>query len=130
MATQYPTSFPKPLIRGYRIFLDAGVIRADNPGQQVQRRVYDTLPATISLSFAMSVEVWTPWQQWVSANAFRWFQILLPTGAAALIDAIEAPTVIRFVSPILASNITEDDVEVSVTAERSPSMYSTFLENQ
>lgn len=128
MATAYPSNFPCPLIAGFRIDVGMGVIRADNPGHQVQRRVFTTMPHMLAMSFAMSVVTWAAWQKWCLDNAYGWFEMPLPSLYAGQTGAVEEPTVIRFVSEFTAVNLTEDDVQVSVTAEISPSMFRRVLE--
>lgn len=79
MATQYPSTLPQPLLEGFSATVDAGVIRAEMPTHQAQRRVYNTMPHTFTLAFIMSVEEWGSWYRWVNTNGFRWFDIELLT---------------------------------------------------
>lgn len=79
MATVYPSTLPKPVLDGYSAEVSSGVIRADMPMHQAQRRVYNTMPHTFTLAFIMSVEKWGEWYRWVNTNGFRWFEIELLT---------------------------------------------------
>lgn len=128
MAIQYPTTFPCPLLDGFGITVAMGVIRSDNKMHQAQRRVFNTMPHVFTMSFAMTLPVWAAWQQWVNNNGYQWFQMSLPNMYAGQAGKLTTPTLIRFVSPITSSNLTESHVRLSVTAEMAPSMIRNYLE--
>lgn len=128
MPLSYPSSFACPLLSGFNISVAAGVLRAQEPGAQVQRRAFDTMPHVFQLSFAMSVTDWSAWQAWVTDNAFDWFNMDLPSMYAGLAKTQKTPTLIRFVSPISVSTLTEQHVQLSVTAEMAPSMIRKYRE--
>ena len=128
MATQYPTTYPCPSISSFSALVSMGVARSDMGGNQVQRRVFSTMPHTFSLTFTMSVTAWTAWQRWVKDNAYGWFEMSLPSLYAGKAGSLLTPTLIRFTSPISASNVTESQVQLSVQAEMAPSMIAKYLE--
>ena len=128
MATKYPVSFPCPLINGYRMSVASGVIRSDMSFHQAQRRVFTTMPHAIVLSFMMPVTMWANWQQWVTNNAFKWFEMNLPSMYAGLAGTRTTATLIRFTGNVTADSVTEQHVQVTVTAEMAPSMIGKYLE--
>lgn len=128
MATLYPDSLPCPLLNGFSIFVASGAIRSDINGNQSQRRVFKSMPHVFSLSFAMSITQWGAWQNWVSANAYNWFEMNLPSMYAGREGKLLKATLIRFTSPVSVSSATDKHVQVSVTAEMAPSAYAKFLE--
>jgi len=105
-----------------------GVIRADGPTDQAQRRVFNTMPQTFQLTFIMSVEDWGPWYNWAKDNGWRWFEIDLPTCYAGLAGTSLSAVLIRFTSDLSAVNIASDAVRITVSAEMAPSMISQYLD--
>lgn len=128
MATQYPSTYPCPTLSGFSAVVSMGVARSEMGGNQMQRRYFSTMPHTFSLSFVMSVATWFAWQSWVMQNAYTWFEMDLPNLYASQQGLLVAPTLIRFTSPISASNLTESQVQLSVQAEMAPSMIANYLE--
>ena len=124
----YPSGYPQPLIAGFSASIAMGVIRAQGPTDQAQRRVHTTMPHTFSLTFIMSVAQWGLWNQWVMANGYNWFFMSLPTFYAGLSSGTLSPVLIRFTSGIMANNVSGSDVQVTVTAESAPSMIAQYLE--
>lgn len=128
MTVFYPSTFPQPLFEGYAATVAMGVIRSDMPSHQAQRRVFKTMPHTVSLAFIMSVAQWGAWDQWVSSYGYVWFAIDLPTLYAGLANANTSSVLIRFTSEVSAANVSADQVQVSMTAELAPSMIATLLD--
>ncbi|MGA1372885.1 MAG: hypothetical protein ACO3Z6_14940 [Pseudomonadales bacterium] len=124
----YPATFPCVQINGYRLDAEMGAIRTEIPMSQVQRRVFRTMPHVIALSFVMTVPEWGTWQAWIKNNAYDWFTISLPSLYAGKSGSRMSPHVIRFTSPVVASNVTDSHVQVSVAAEMSPSMITQYLD--
>lgn len=127
MAISYPADLPAPSLEGFSYSISMGVIRAGGPTDQVQRRVYSTMPHTFTLTFVMGVDLWATWTQWVMANAYNWFLMSLPTAYAGLAGEELSPVLIRFTSGIQASNVVAGAVQLAVVAEMSPSMISQYL---
>lgn len=125
--TTYPSTFPCAMIDGYNMTVASGVIRSGHPGQ-AQRRVFNTMPHTINLSFTMPVSDWNAWFDWMKSNGYRWFDMSLPSLYAGLENARMSVHVIRLVSQMSAENITDKQVRVSVVAEMSPVMIDKYLE--
>lgn len=128
MATAYPSTYPQPRIEGFTASVASGLIRADMPTQQAQRRIFTTMPHAFSLTFIMSVDTWAGWQNWVSVNGYRWFEMNLPTMYAGLAGTSLSAVLIRFVSDISAVNVSLTDVQVTVAAEIAPSMIIDYME--
>lgn len=128
MATQYPDSLPCPLLQDFSVYVASGVIRSEVNGNQAQRRVFKSMPHVFSLSFAMSIQQWGAWQNWVSAYGYSWFEMNLPSMYAGQEGKLMKATLIRFTSPVSVSSTTEQHVQVSVTAEMAPSAIAKFLE--
>ena len=126
--TAYPSDYPQPLIAGFSAQIAMGVIRAQGPTDQAQRRVHTTMPHTFSLTFIMSVVQWGTWYQWATANAYDWFTMNLPTFYAGITEDTLSPVLIRFTSGLVANNVSGSDVQVTVTAESAPSMIAQYLE--
>lgn len=129
MAAAYPSTLVQPQLNGLTIGVGAGVARSDVPGAQVQRRIFATMPHSFTLSFAMTLAQWSDWQAWVKVNAYSWFTMYLPSMYAGLDGLLTTPTLIRFTSPITASNLSQDHIRVSVMAEMAPTMIARFHEN-
>ena len=124
----YPSTFPAPLINGYSLTVGSGVIRSDMDTQQAQRRVFTTMPHAFTLSFIMSLAQWGEWQQWADSYGYRWFQMNLPSFYAGKDNLRIAPAIIRFTSGISAANLSQDTVQILVSAEMAPSMFAQYLE--
>lgn len=127
MATSYPGTFPRPLLAGFAGTVQMGVIRAEGPVDQLQRRVHMTMGHTFTLRFMMSAVVWASWRDWVSQNGYRWFLMDLPTIYAGLAGLETSPVLIRFTSSPSAAPVSSRDFQVSITAESAPSMISQYL---
>ena len=125
--TAYPSTLPSALLDGFSASVAMGVIRADLPMHEAQRRVFNTMPHTFSLTFKMSVSDWGTWYQWVSLYAYGWFTMNLPTMYAGLTAQLVSPVLIRFTSDLSAVNVTGSDVQITVAAEIAPSMISGYL---
>lgn len=128
MAVSYPSSLACPQLSGFGISVSSGVLRSDMAGAQVQRRAYDTMPHSFRLSFAMSVIDWGNWQAWVTDNAYSWFEMDLPSMYAGRDGVEKTPTLIRFVSGVTVTNLTERHVQISVVAEMAPSIIRKYRE--
>lgn len=122
MATAYPGTFPLPKIEGFSASVASGLIRADAPTHQAQRRVYTTMPHRFSLTFVMSVTTWATWQNWMIANGYRWFQISLPTLYAGQAGTSLSSVVVRLVSDISMTPVNLSTVQITVSAESAPFM--------
>lgn len=127
MSTQYPSDFPCVQISGFTFTVASGVIRAPGPHQK-QRRVFNTMPHEGNLSFVMPVSQWGIWHDWVKTNAYKWFEMNLPSMYAGLVSQRMTGHLVRFTSMISVENVTEADVRASVSAEFSPSMIARYLE--
>lgn len=124
---KYPAEFPCVQIDSYQMVAGSGVIRAGNPHQS-QRRVFNTMPHTINLSFTMPVSGWNAWFDWMKSNGYRWFDMNLPSLYAGLENARMSVHAIRLVSQMSAENMTDKQIRVSVVAEMSPVMIDKYLE--
>lgn len=128
MATAYPSTFRLPRIEGFGASVDAGLISADGPTDQVQRRVYETMPHVFTMTFVMPVAEWSAWHGWVRIYGFRWFEMSLPSMYAGLAGAERSPILIRFTSPVITASMVADNVvSITVTAEMAPSMIADYL---
>ena len=129
MPTQYPETFPQPLLQGFNMSVASGVIRSDMDTHQVQRRVFSTMPHVFSMSFIMSLVEWDAWARWVAEYGFRWFEIEFPTMYAGRLDADKSAILIRLISIGAAAPVSGQHVQIAVTAEIAPSMIATYIEN-
>jgi hypothetical protein len=127
MPTQYPSSLPQPLVSGFGAVVASGVIRDGSDVHQEQRRVFDAMPHSFSLSFIMSLAEWDAWARWIADNGHRWFEIELPTMYAGKADQFKAPVLIRLTSNVPAATVSGEHVQVSVSAEMAPSMIDQYL---
>jgi len=124
----YPSDFPCVQIAGYRADVAMGAARTEIPMHQVQRRIFRTMPHSVSLSFVMTVTQWGAWETWVKANGYDWFQLDLPSLYSGQLGKRLSPHVIRFTSGLSVRNITESSAQISVNAEFSPSMITQYLD--
>lgn len=127
MATVYPTTLPSPSLSGFSATVAMAVIRGSGATDQVQRRVFKSMPHSFSLTFNMTVVDWGLWYSWVLSNGYRWFTLNLPTLYAGLASSNLSPVLLRFTSDLSAVNITGTDVQVTVMAESAPSMIGSYL---
>lgn len=126
--TAYPSDYPQPLLEGFAAQIAMGVIRAQGPTDQAQRRIHTTMPHTFSLTFIMTVAQWGLWYQWMIANGYKWFTMNLPTLYAGLGGGTLSPVLIRLTSnSIVATNVSGSAVQVTVAAEIAPSMITQYL---
>jgi hypothetical protein len=128
MAEQYPASLPKPLLNGYGFAVASGVIRSGTDTDQAQRRVFDTMPHTFTLSFLLTVSEWWTWSQWVADYGHGWFEIDIPTLYAGRIDLNVSTVLVRLISGVSAEAIGQECIRASVAAELAPSAIAAYLE--
>lgn len=126
-ASIYPATLPAPLINGYSLTVASGVIRSEIDTAQAQRRVFSTMPHTYTLTFIMTVAQLGAWQQWADTYGYRWFEISLPSFYAGNDNLRISPVIIRLTSGISASNLSQDVVQIAVSAEMAPSMFAHYL---
>jgi hypothetical protein len=127
MTTQYPSVFPQPLVSGFGAMVASGVTRDGSSVHQEQRRVFQTMPHSFTLSFVMSLADWDAWARWIDENGFRWFEIELPTLYAGKDGLFKAPVLVRLTSDVPATTVSGEHVQVSVSAEIAPSMIDQLL---
>jgi len=127
MALTYPTQFPLPSASGLNSVIDAGIARTDAATDQVQRRVYATMPHSFTMTFVMSLTAFTGWYEWMLNYGFRWFNIPLPTVYAALANTALSPVTVRLQGPIQTSFLSSNVVRAEVTAESAPGMIARYL---
>lgn len=126
--TDYPTTLPKPSLAGFNLTAGGGVIRDDNPMSKVQRRVFNTMPHTLSLVFFIPAGQRVDWYNWVKTYGYRWFYIALPTMYAGLVGTKTSPVLIRFTSSVEMQSMSMLMLQATVSAEMAPSMISKVLE--
>lgn len=126
MIPVYPSSFPCPMIEGYTIDIDAGVIRSKDRGKPAQRRVFKTMPHVIKCKFALSFKQWGYWQEWLTREGTGWFSIDLPTMYAGLNASKLFPHIVRLSSTITIDAKTSTHVIASMTLELSPTAFKQY----
>lgn len=126
--TEYPSTLPLPKVEGFSAMVASGLIKTEQPTHQAQRRVFSSMPHRFALTFIMSVNTWAQWNNWVVANGYRWFTMNLPTLYAGLSGTSLSPVLIRFVSEISVTTVSQTDVQITVAAETAPSMIADYLE--
>lgn len=130
MTTQYPSSFPQPLVTGFSAAVGSGVLRTESRTHQQQRRVFETMPHVFTMSFIMTVLQWDSWSRWIARYGYRWFEIEIPTMYAGRTGADTAPVLLRLTSSSIAAEaVSRDTMQVTVMAEIAPSMISLYLED-
>lgn len=123
VAPVYPRQFPCPLIDGYAIDVDAGVLRSSEGGFPAQRRVFKTMPHSFKCRFYLSIKFWGYWQEWMQTDGRQWFSIDLPSMYSGLVGEISIPHLVRLMSTITIEAKTNDYVVASATFELAPSMF-------
>jgi hypothetical protein len=129
MPTQYPETFPQPLLQGFSMSVASGVIRSDMDTHQAQRRVFSTMPHVFSMSFILSLVEWDAWARWVAEYGFRWFEIEIPTMYAGRETLDKKATLIRLTAVGAAAPVSGQHVQIAVTAEIAPSAIADYIEN-
>lgn len=122
---QYPSNLPKPLIDGYRIDVDMGVVRtAFGSGVARQRRLYRNMPEVYTWIFMVPVKDLYAWQDWVKKNAYTWFKIDIFSSESSRQGTRYSactPHVVRFTSELSIKPFNQDQhVQISVTGELAP----------
>lgn len=112
----YPSGLPQPVIDGYAINVDMGLIRNSmETGRFRQRRRYKTMPQHFTLSFIMKTNQLHNWQLWVDLYAYSYFNIQLFSYKT---EKGKCSThSIRFTSNLAISPMANDVIRVDVTAE-------------
>lgn len=126
--TDYPATLPKPSLDGFAMVAGAGIVRDDNPMSREQRRVFNTMPHTMSLVFNMGADQRIGWINWVKTYGYRWFYIQLPTMYAGLLNTKTSMVLIRFTSDVQFKSVSLLNVQATVSAEMAPSMIAKVLE--
>lgn len=127
MPTQYPSSLPQPLVSGFGAVVASGVIRSGSDTHQEQRRVFETMPHSFTLTFIMDLSAWDAWARWIADHGHRWFEIELPTMYAGKTGLFKAPVLVRLTSDVPAAMVSGEHVQVAVLAEMAPSMIDQYL---
>jgi hypothetical protein len=127
MATQYPDKYPCPQLDGFSQTVSMGVARTEIPYHQAQRRIYKTMPTTVSMTFVMTISQLGDWQNWILQNGFDWFWMNLPGLYAGREDKNTSAVLVRLVSGVSVSSLSSTHVEVSCAVEYSPSMVGVYL---
>lgn len=128
MTQSYPSTFPCPMIEGYQIDVDSGLLRSKDRGKPAQRRAFSSMPHSVKCKFALSLKEWGYWQEWITKDAKGWFNINLPSMYAGRVGANTYPHLVRIVSSITIDSKTVTHVVASVTLEIAPSMFKSYLE--
>jgi len=126
---QYPSTLPDPLIEGYQIDVDMGVVRtAFGSGVARQRRLYRNMPEIYTWAFTVPVKDLYAWQEWVKSNAYSWFKMNIFSSDSSRQNPTKVctPHVVRFISELSITPLNRDQhVQISVTGELAPrSLYS------
>jgi hypothetical protein len=127
MGLTYPKAFPLPTAGGLTAVIDAGIVRTDTATDQVQRRVYNTMPHSFTMTFVMDLVEFNYWYEWILNYGFRWFDILLPTVYAGLANSDLSPVTVRVQGPIQTSFLANNVVQAEFTAETAPGMIVKYL---
>lgn len=119
--TAYPSNFPAPRCAPHTWKVDMGVLRTTMDGGNArQRRLYDVMPTTWQLEFAIELTLLFDWQAWVNANAYDYFDLPLVSWLSSQAGARAMPIEARFTSDLDVEFNGPDNVVVRVSAELSP----------
>ena len=126
----YPNEYPKPLVKGYSIDVDMGLIRTPfETGRARQRRSYKTMPHLFGFTFVVGTRELYNWLSWVNSYAYDWFQLDMTsflTGNNSDSGYCSAHA-IRFASNIRMTAIDQKHFEISVTAEMVDPLNSVII---
>jgi hypothetical protein len=128
MAIKYPVDLPCPMIEGYSMDVDAGLLRTSERGLPNQRRVFSTMPHSVKCKFTLSLKQWGFWQEWITRTPTSWFTIDLPSMYAGLHAQKTYPHLVRLASTVVISAQSSTHVSLSVTLEMAPSNFKQYLE--
>lgn len=124
MTINYPTSFPLPLIDGYNITVDPGLIRtAKGAGYARQRQLYTWQPEAYNFVFAVKASELSNWQDWINEFGFEWFKLDMMTheSSKAQTDKHCSSHTVRFIGNVTIAPLSgEEYVEVAVLGELAP----------
>lgn len=120
--TDYPSIFPEPMIDGYTISVDMGVVRTNmETGRSKQRRRYRDMPSIFTLEFAITLAQLGSWQTWVNAYAYQYFTMdMVSYTTSNKVGANCSPHTVRFISDLSLTPINANAFRVSVMAEVAP----------
>ena len=124
----YPTSLPCPMIEGYSIDVDMGVLRSKERGFPQQRRNFTTMPHVIKCKFSLSLKQWGYWQEFFSREALGWFWLDLPSMYAGLKNVRTVPHLVRLTDVVTIDTRSSTHITASVTLELAPSTIKKYLE--
>ena len=118
----YPSGYPKPLIDGYGISVDMGVVRTDmETGRAKQRRRFRSMPQMFSFTFVVPIKQLGPWQAYVNQYCYEWFELDATSYlTSSQLDDNCSPHVVRFTSNLEITPFTGESMSVTVTAEMAP----------
>jgi len=114
----YPAIFPTPMIDGYALGVDMGVLRGDiQTGRPEQRRRYGA-HTKFTFDFAIALNELDTWQSWANSDGYDWF-IMNATSAVQVNGHSRCVThKVRFTSNLNIQPITGTTVRVTVQAEQ------------
>lgn len=124
----YPKTFPCPMIEGYSIDVDAGLVRSKERGLPAQRRTFTTMPQTVKCKFSLSLHDWGYWQEWVRRDGLGWFYIDIPSMYSGYRSARVFPHLVRFTAPFTIDTKSSTHVTASCVLEMSPTNFLQFLD--
>ncbi len=124
----YPASLPCPMIEGYTIDVDAGLLRSKERGFPEQRRTFTTMPHTVKCKFSLSLKEWGYWQEFMTREATGWFWLDLPSMYSGLKNSRTVAHLVRLMEPVTIDTRSATHVTASVTLEIAPSTFKQYLE--
>ena len=118
----YPSAYPKPLIDGYGISVNMGVVRTEmETGRAKQRRRFRSMPQMFNFKFVVPISQLGPWQAYVNQYCYEWFELDATSYlTSSQLDDNCSPHIVRFTSNLEIAPFTGDSMSVTVTAEMAP----------
>jgi hypothetical protein len=115
----YPTTLPMPETTGISGSIDVGLVRTNIPTENASQLINNNSPTTeISMTFNMKNDMWVIWLQWVTGNAYRFFN--MPVVSSATPTDITSVQRVRFISSIQQQKLGDDWMSATVAAEIVP----------
>lgn len=115
----YPAELPPPDREPYAGTQDSGLRRTNTPVQLFNQQVgYNAPRREVALSFSMSNDTYLTWIAWFQANAYKWFDIPIVSGAPS--TELLTPQTVRCISALNYTKRGDGWLTVSFTVEIQP----------
>ncbi len=122
----YPATWPRPLIDGFRIEVDAGLSRSViDSGYYRQSQGYYWQPEIYNVDFVVPAQDFGDWQDWMNEFSGQWFSLDMMSHVSSQGGRIErfcTPHTVRLIEDLRVTPFMghQDQIRVSTKLELAP----------